>query len=108
MKLQTLIKNIKRHSSKVSSKANNLLHQTSNQTSNTIKSTMVNNSNNNMTSSKSHEEAGSQHRRASTEIKHFWTGFKEMMKETHQGLNQAYEVYYGPFRVPQENERRMS
>jgi hypothetical protein len=64
--------------------------------------------NGNTTFSKNNDQTGSQHRRASTEIKHLWAGFKDVLKETHQGLNQAYEVYYGPYRVPQEHGRRMS
>ena len=47
-------------------------------------------------------------RRASIKIKHLWSEIKDVLKETHEGLNQAYEVYYGPFRIPQESERRMS
>ena len=52
--------------------------------------------------------AQSQHRRASVEIKHIWSEAKNLLKETHQGLNQAYECYYGPYRLPQDNGRRMS
>jgi len=62
----------------------------------------------NTTTNQNNDQASSQHRRASTEIKHFWSGLKDMLKETHQGLNQAYEVYYGPYRLPQESGRRMS
>lgn len=57
------------------------------------------------------EPAESERRRSSTaQIKNAWHHVKESLKEHHQGLNAAYEVYYGPYRVPQQsgNERRMS
>lgn len=60
-----------------------------------------------MVNSNNNEQASS-HRRASIKIKHVWSEIKNVLKETHEGLNQAYEVYYGPFRIPQESERRMS
>jgi len=61
-----------------------------------------------MLNSNNNEQASSHHRRASIKIKHLWSEIKDVLKETHEGLNQAYEVYYGPFRIPQESERRMS
>jgi hypothetical protein len=57
------------------------------------------------------EPAESERRRSSaTQIKNAWHHVKESLKEHHQGLNAAYEAYYGPYRVPQQsgNERRMS
>lgn len=55
-------------------------------------------------------EGETERRSSSAQIKSAWNNIKSSMKEHHQGLNAAYELYYGPYRVqPQaQSERRLS
>jgi len=55
-------------------------------------------------------EAEPERRSSSAQIKSAWNNIKSTLKETHVGLNNAYEVYYGPSRVQPrtQSERRLS